>query len=129
MKLVRRAALAATCVLLAACAGPTSTANAPPPPATVVDGVLVGPSGMTLYTFKEDGARVSVCNDACAKNWPPFRPAADAKDGPDYRVIRRLDGSYQWAYRDAPLYYWVRDQKPGDKTGDGFNQRWWAAKP
>lgn len=128
MKLFRLAALAAATTLIAAC-GSMSPASAPPAPAKVVDGALVGPNGMTLYIFNRDGARTSVCNDACAANWPPFRPAADAKDGPDWRVMRRLDGSYQWAYRDAPLYYWIKDQKPGDKTGDGFNNNWYVAKP
>lgn len=130
MKLARLAALGAATALLIGCAGPKGGGTPPPaPPAKVVDGVWVGPNGMTLYTFNRDGSRQSFCNDECAANWPPFRPEAGAKDGPDWRVIKRLDGSDQWAYRDAPLYYWIKDQKPGDKTGDGFNQRWWTAKP
>jgi predicted lipoprotein with Yx(FWY)xxD motif len=27
------------------------------------------------------------------------------------------------------VYYWVKDQKPGDKTGDGVNNVWHTAKP
>jgi predicted lipoprotein with Yx(FWY)xxD motif len=26
------------------------------------------------------------------------------------------------------LYYWIKDQKPGDTTGDGFNKVWQLAR-
>ena len=44
-------------------------------------------------------------------------------------IITRDDGSKQWAWKGKPLYYWVKDGKPGDKTGDGFNKVWQVAKP
>jgi predicted lipoprotein with Yx(FWY)xxD motif len=28
-----------------------------------------------------------------------------------------------------PLYLWVKDEKPGDTTGDGVNSVWHVAKP
>ena len=43
--------------------------------------------------------------------------------------IVRDDGKKQWALKGKPLYYWAKDQKPGDKTGDGFNNVWRVAKP
>ncbi|MFT3821891.1 MAG: hypothetical protein QM750_30460 [Rubrivivax sp.] len=100
-------------------------------PAKLSDGVLTGPNGMTLYTFDRDaaGSGKSVCNGACATNWPPLM-AADADMGSgDYTVIVRDDGKKQWAFKGKPLYYWAKDQKPGDKTGDGANGVWHAAKP
>jgi predicted lipoprotein with Yx(FWY)xxD motif len=27
------------------------------------------------------------------------------------------------------VYFWVKDTKPGDRTGDGFNNVWRLAKP
>jgi hypothetical protein len=27
------------------------------------------------------------------------------------------------------LYHWSKDTKPGDRTGDGFNNAWRLAKP
>ena len=94
------------------------------------DGVLVGPNGMTLYTFDRDtaGSGKSVCNGPCATNWPPLM-GATAPAGTGYSVIQRDDGSSQIAYKGKPLYYWAKDMKPGDKTGDGFNQVWQVAKP
>ena len=44
------------------------------------------------------------------------------------QVIARVDGSKQLAYKGKPLYTWAKDQKPGDKTGDGVNNVWHAAK-
>jgi predicted lipoprotein with Yx(FWY)xxD motif len=95
------------------------------------DGVLVGPNGMTLYTFDRDvaGNGKSVCNGPCAANWPPLAVGDKAPTGADYSVIKRDDGSSQIAYKGKPLYYWAKDSKPGDKTGDGFNQVWRVAKP
>jgi predicted lipoprotein with Yx(FWY)xxD motif len=100
-------------------------------PTTTTDGVLTGKNGMTLYTFDKDtaGTGKSVCNGPCATNWPPLMAAADAKDSGDYTVITRDDGGKQVAYKGKPLYFWAKDAKPGDKTGDGFNNVWHAAKP
>jgi predicted lipoprotein with Yx(FWY)xxD motif len=112
-------------------AGCASAPAAPPAPATVVDGTLTGKDGRTLYTFDRDvaGAGKSVCNGGCATNWPPLAAGADAQPAGDYTVVTRDDGSKQFAYKGKPLYYWVKDTKAGDKTGDGFNNVWHAAKP
>jgi predicted lipoprotein with Yx(FWY)xxD motif len=97
----------------------------------VADGVLVGVTGMTLYTFDKDtaGSGKSVCNGPCATNWPPFKAEAGAVPAGDYSIVTRDDGSQQWAYKGKPLYFWIKDQKAGDKTGDGFNKVWQTAKP
>lgn len=115
----------AAVLALAACA------STPPAPAKTADGVLVGLSGMTLYTFDKDtaGSGKSVCNGPCATNWPPFKAEAGSTPSGDYTIVARDDGSAQWAYKGKPLYFWVKDQKPGDKTGDGVNKVWQAAKP
>jgi predicted lipoprotein with Yx(FWY)xxD motif len=100
-------------------------------PATAVDGVLTGSNGMTLYTFDRDaaGSGKSVCNGPCATNWPPLMAMDGASASGDYSVITRDDGKKQWALKGKPLYYWVKDMKAGDKTGDNFNNVWHVAKP
>lgn len=111
--------------LLAAC----STMSAAP--AMTKGDVLVDKAGMTLYTFDKDaaGSGKSVCNGPCAKNWPPLMAAAaDASSG-DWMVIVRDDGGKQWAYKGKPLYLWAKDQKSGDKTGDGVLGVWHVVKP
>ena len=98
-------------------------------PARLTDGVLTNNAGMTLYTFDKDAGGKSACNGPCATNWPPLMAAADAKAAGDWSVITRDDGARQWAYKGQPVYLWAKDQKPGDKTGDGFNSVWHVAKP
>ena len=127
MKLNSRSSLAAalTLSLLGGCAAMAAS------PAAVADGVLVGPNGMTLYTFDKDvaGSGKSVCNGPCAVNWPPLMAGASDQASGDFTVITRDDGSKQWAVKGKPVYYWVKDSKPGDKTGDGVNKVWQTAKP
>jgi predicted lipoprotein with Yx(FWY)xxD motif len=120
-KLVLSLSLAA---LLAACASMAAA------PTKMADGVLTGTNGMTLYTFDRDaaGSGKSVCNGQCAINWPPLMASAtDAASG-DYSIITRDDGAKQWAYKGQPLYFWIKDTKPGDKTGDGVNKVWHVIK-
>ena len=90
---------------------------------------FVDAKGMTLYTFDKDGKDMSNCNDGCAKAWPPLMAPADAKAMGEWSVIKRADGSMQWAYGGKPLYTWSKDMKPGDATGDGFKDVWHIAKP
>jgi predicted lipoprotein with Yx(FWY)xxD motif len=115
--------------LLAAATLVTTASMSVAQPAKTVDGVLTGPNGMTLYTFDRDAGGKSACNGPCATNWPPLAAAAADSGSGDYSVITRDDGSKQWAYKGKPLYYWSKDAKPGDKTGDGFNNVWKAARP
>ncbi len=115
-----------TAALLGGCAS-MSASN----PAKVMDGMLVGPNGMTLYTFDRDvaGSGKSVCNGPCATNWPPLMAADSDKPMGDYMVITRDDGKKQWAMKGKPLYYWIKDTKAGDKTGDGVQSVWHIVKP
>ncbi|MFT3720980.1 ATP-binding protein [Pseudorhodoferax sp.] len=109
----------------------TGCATTPAPGTRAVDGVLVGPTGMTLYTFARDtaGSGKSACNGQCAANWPPLAAPADASPRDGYSVVTRDDGSKQWAYQGQPLYYWAKDAKPGDRTGDGVAGAWKLARP
>ncbi|MBY4594544.1 COG4315 family predicted lipoprotein [Ottowia caeni] len=128
IRIASRSILAST--LLAACSL-VQVAYAQSP-ATAMDGVLVGPNQMTLYVFDRDtaGSGKSVCNGGCATNWPPLAAPSGAAAMGDWGIVTRDDGSKQWAYKGRPLYYWAKDSKPGDKTGDGFaNNTWHVAKP
>ena len=122
---VRPLVAIAGAVVLAACASMSSAQ-----PAKVSDGVLVGPTGMTLYTFDKDtaGNGKSVCNGQCATNWPPLM----AKDGDaakdDWSIVTRDDGGKQWAYKGKPIYLYTPDKKAGDATGDNFRDVWHVIK-
>ena len=114
---------------LAACASMSGGAMAPY--TKVSDGILVGSNNMTLYTFTKDtaGSGKSACNGPCAANWPPLLVDGNPAVSSDYSVITRDDGKKQLAFKGMPLYFWVKDTKPGDKTGDGFlNGAWKIVK-
>ncbi len=117
--------LALVAALVAGCAAMSSA------PAKSSDGMLTGANGMTLYTFDRDMAASgkSACNGPCATNWPPLMAMDSDKPMGDYSVVTRDDGKKQWAYKGQPLYFWAKDAKPGDKTGDGFNNVWKVARP
>ncbi|WP_138515450.1 hypothetical protein [Rhodoferax bucti] len=112
--------------LLGGCA-----ALSPSEPVAVSNGVLTGTNGMTLYTFDKDatGSGKSVCNGPCAVNWPPLLATDSDKAHGDYSIITRDDGKKQWALKGKPLYFWIKDSKAGDTTGDGVQGVWHLIKP
>lgn len=124
---MKNRSLCASLFIAAALAAGLANAAAP----VVVDGVLTGNAGMTLYTFDKDtaGSGKSVCNGPCAANWPPFLASADDAPGGAFTLVGRDDGGRQWAVKGKPLYHWAKDQKPGDMSGDGVNGLWHVAKP
>ena len=128
MHLTRHTAPLTLATLLIAGAGHAAQPGAP---ASVVGATLTGSNGMTLYTFDKDvgGSGKSACVGLCASNWPPYLAMQGETAGGDYSVVIRDAGSRQWAFKGKPLYYWSKDRKPGDKTGDGINNVWHVAAP
>ena len=90
----------------------------------MTNGVLADASGMTVYTFDKDtaGSGKSVCNDQCAKMWPPV--PANVKVMEPYSVVTRDDGSKQLAYKGKPLYLFANDTKAGERKGDKMKDVW-----
>src|SRR6266404_5263350 len=80
-------------------------------------------SGMTLYTFDKDTAGVSNCTAGCLKIWPVYTSGA-VNQGTFPTNISVITGSdkvtKQFAWKGMPLYYYSRDTKAGDLTGDGI---------
>jgi predicted lipoprotein with Yx(FWY)xxD motif len=99
---------------------------------------LVGPSGLTLYTFTNDtqGDGKSVCNGDCATAWPPLiaeggaTPTAGAGvDAAKFGTATRDDGTTQITYDGWPLYYFQGDSAAGQTNGEGLQGVWFVAKP
>ena len=93
-------------------------------PAMMKDGMMVDHKGMTLYTFDKDSGGKSMCNDDCAKNWPPLMATPSDKAEGKWSTVKRDDGAMQWAYDGKPLYTFVKDKAPGDMTGDKMKDVW-----
>ncbi|MBE2244136.1 MAG: hypothetical protein IAE86_15380 [Burkholderiaceae bacterium] len=126
--MLRKSSLSA--IVLAGLLCAAGAALASDAPAKAEGGVLVGANGMTLYTFDRDTvAGKSACNGPCAANWPPLMAPAGATASGDWSIVTRDDGTKQWAYKGKPLYHWTKDQKPGDRSGEGVNNVWHAAQP
>jgi predicted lipoprotein with Yx(FWY)xxD motif len=96
--------------------------------------VLVDADGMTLYIFDPDGQGPSTCFEGCAASWPPLiadQPVGG--DGVDGGLLgtaaREDDGTMQVTYDGWPLYRWAGDSQPGDTTGQGVQDAWWAMAP
>jgi predicted lipoprotein with Yx(FWY)xxD motif len=90
--------------------------------------VLADAKGMTLYTFDKDMNGKSSCSGQCAEYWPPAKAEMDAKPVGGLTLVKRDDGSMQWADDGKPLYTFAKDKAPGDVTGDGFKGVWHVVK-
>lgn len=60
---------------------------------------------------------------SCAALWPPVLAPKDAKEVGKWTVIKRADGTPQWAYDGYPVYTSVLDQEPGDVRGGSKRER------
>ena len=98
---------------------------------------LVDAEGSSLYLFLADSTDSSTCYDDCANAWPPLVAGGEpvAGDGVEASMlgtIERQDGTMQVTYNGWPLYYFVRDQSPGDTQGqdvEGFGAEWYLVSP
>lgn len=96
--------------------------------------VLADFRGMSIYTF--DGDKTlgkSACTGECLRDWQPLAAPLMAVPKGEWSVLRRDDGSPQWAYKGRPLYTFVKDAKAGDAKGEGAvapsGSKWRAARP
>ena len=99
-----------------------------------VGSFLTDAEGNTLYLFTPDTTPgESTCYDDCAEAWPPLTPAEGmtlpAGVPGELTTIERTDGTQQVAYNDIPLYYFVRDEQPGDIAGQGVGGVWFIVPP
>ena len=96
--------------------------------------ILVGDNGMTLYMFTKDEANKSNCDIECLEKWPPLLTQGNPNlgEGVDSALIGTTtlaDGSLIVTYNQMPLYYWVKDSKPGDTTGQDVGHVWYVVSP
>lgn len=104
---------------------------------TSLGNVLVDSHGHTLYLFRADLGTKSECTGACATAWPPVlahgKPTVGAgASGSLLGTAKRSNGAQQVTYHGHPLYLFVKDQNPGDVTGQGvsaFGAAWFVISP
>jgi predicted lipoprotein with Yx(FWY)xxD motif len=138
-------------LLIAACGGSgpsSSTSNTPaksPSGNAVVNSastaslgdIVVGPSGRTLYVFRNDTGPASTCSGACAAEWPPLTATGSVTtsggvSSSALKTVRRSDGKMQVTFQGHPLYYFAGDNAAGETNGQGLNTfgaLWYAVAP
>jgi predicted lipoprotein with Yx(FWY)xxD motif len=127
-------------------AAPTTAATAAPSPVPptpmaftlkvannpILGNILTDQDGRTIYMFATDVGGVVSCYDTCAKFWPPLVGTATAGTGVDASLIgttMRKDGASQVTYKSMPVYYFLKDSKPGDVFGQGVQGTWYVLSP
>jgi len=98
--------------------------------------IVVDARERTLYLFLEDTGGRSSCYGGCARVWPPALTSdATPAVGPGLvarkltTVARRGSRQRQLVYNGHPLYTVDSDAKPGDTTGQGVFDTWFAVSP
>jgi predicted lipoprotein with Yx(FWY)xxD motif len=130
--------LAASALLLAACAPQTGSGSAGPSTGaaiqitvahTAAGDALAGPNGKTLYTLSTDTSSTSTCLGGCANTWPPLLgdgsqvAPGDGVSG-TFGILTREGGEKQVTHDGKPLYYYAGDTAAGDSKGDGVGGVW-----
>ncbi|TWP46137.1 hypothetical protein FKR81_37025 [Lentzea tibetensis] len=92
--------------------------------------------GRTLYRFEKDTPKPetkSNCNGGCAVTWPPMLsdtvPQIEGVDPAIVKLITRADGKKQVAIGDWPVYFYSKDEKPGQWKGQGVGNTWFVIQP
>jgi predicted lipoprotein with Yx(FWY)xxD motif len=97
--------------------------------------IVVDAKGMSLYFFTKDtkDSGTSACTGSCLVQWPPLTttsgsPVAEGVTG-KLGTINTPDGKKQVTLNGMPLYYYVKDTKPGDVLGQGVGGVWYLSDP
>jgi predicted lipoprotein with Yx(FWY)xxD motif len=93
--------------------------------------IITDLKGLTLYKYTKDEPNLSNCYDQCATNWPPLivrdgDPTVYGGFPGKVGTTTRKDGAKQVTLDGVPLYYYVKDTKPGDTTGQGVGSVWYV---
>jgi len=85
---------------------------------------LVDANGMTLYYLDGESTSTIKCNGMCLSFWPLFNTkniiVPSGLNLSDFEIFKRPDGNDQVSYNGLPLYYFIRDSKRGDITGNNL---------
>jgi predicted lipoprotein with Yx(FWY)xxD motif len=93
--------------------------------------VVATSKGFTLYLYTGDRRNKSTCSGYCSSLWPPLTTNGKPRAGQGVKqsllgTTRRSNGKLQVTYNGHPLYRYSNDKKPGQTTGEGWSQIWYA---
>jgi len=116
-------------------APPAAAANLKSADNATLGKIVTDSAGKTLYINRNDVANSgkSTVSGNTLTVWPVFSvPGTPTKTSDltgSIDVITRDDGAKQVTYKGMPLYYFARDNAPGDTNGQGIGNVWFAATP
>ncbi|MFD0854675.1 hypothetical protein ACFQ07_20725, partial [Actinomadura adrarensis] len=98
--------------------------------------IVTDGKGRVMYRFDKDRKRVTNCSGACKKAWPPvtftrwnkLRVTGVDRDLVNF-IERKDDGTCQLTIAGWPMYYFAKDQSPGETNGQGVQNVWWTVAP
>ncbi len=90
--------------------------------------MLTAKDGMTLYIFDKDKDGMSSCYGECAVEWPAYLGKEGDTMLEGWTLVKRTDGTMQWAHDGKPVYFFKDDKKKGDIAGDGHDGVWHIVK-
>lgn len=73
--------------------------------------LLLGPKGMSAYSWNRDTAAKSNCVDTCLEEWEPLLAAGFFRAHGDWSLVERSSGIRQIAFRGKPLYLHRNDRE------------------
>ena len=91
---------------------------------------LVDGQGRALYILdgQRGAAGMDRCMGECLRIWPPLHSSGAPTAGPGVDPARLasmpMHGAPHVTYAGWPLYYYHRDRRPGDTTGQAIQDRW-----
>ena len=97
--------------------------------------IVVGSTGLSVYYFTKDSANsgTSACTGDCLVSWPAVTTtsASPAVSGVTGKIgsIPTADGKMQVTINGMPVYYFAKDQAPGDILGQGVGGVWYLVAP
>jgi predicted lipoprotein with Yx(FWY)xxD motif len=93
---------------------------------------LTDKEGRTLYYYTKDVADINACQKGCLQAWPVYDADSLLIPGGlnirDFGRFQRSDGGMQVTYKGWPLYYFAKDQNPGDVKGEDVGHVWFVIK-
>jgi predicted lipoprotein with Yx(FWY)xxD motif len=94
--------------------------------------VLASPDGKLLYMFDNDPLGMSLCNDNCLGDWPPYLSTPATADlivaagiTATVSLLSRAEGQ-QVLVNNYALYHFSGDRDPGDLRGQGILLDWFT---
>ena len=97
--------------------------------------IVVDGQGKTVYYYTKDepNSGKSACVGGCITLWPPLttdsaQPKVEGVTG-TVGTITAPDGKHWVTLNGLPLYYYAKDTKAGDTTGQGVAGVWYVAAP